>query len=138
MLSLLPLLPGTIILTAAEHEAMLYVGRVILGFGVGFAIQVRQAADSAPSRCCHAGEPASVLFRSCWRVLILLCVLLQCTTRESLPNSAQQPCSAACIPLMHSAYMLHWMAHWHAACYLQLFYLRVLTACVLARAVYNS
>lgn len=31
---------GTILLVAAEHIAMLYLGRVILGIGVGFAIQV--------------------------------------------------------------------------------------------------
>lgn len=31
---------GTVILVAAEHISMLYIGRVILGFGVGFAIQV--------------------------------------------------------------------------------------------------
>ena len=68
MLSVLPLPPGTIILTAAEHEAMLYVGRVILGFGVGFAIQVHQAPGSSPSRCCYAGEPAFMLTCSCWRV----------------------------------------------------------------------
>ena len=68
VLSLLPLLSGTIILTAAEHEAMLYVGRVILGFGVGFAIQVRQAPGNALSRRCFAGEPASMSFCSCWPV----------------------------------------------------------------------
>ncbi len=33
---------GTILLVAAEHIAMLYLGRVILGIGVGFAIQVPQ------------------------------------------------------------------------------------------------
>ena len=31
---------GTILLVAAEHISMLYIGRVLLGFGVGFAIQV--------------------------------------------------------------------------------------------------
>ena len=31
---------GCVILTAAEHLSMLYVGRVMLGCGVGFAIQV--------------------------------------------------------------------------------------------------
>ena len=31
---------GTILLVAAEHISMLYFGRVLLGFGVGFAIQV--------------------------------------------------------------------------------------------------
>lgn len=30
---------GCIFLVAAEHIAMLYVGRVLLGIGVGFAIQ---------------------------------------------------------------------------------------------------
>jgi hypothetical protein len=31
---------GTIFLVAAEHISMLYIGRVLLGVGVGFAIQV--------------------------------------------------------------------------------------------------
>ena len=30
---------GCILLAAAYHISMLYIGRVLLGFGVGFAIQ---------------------------------------------------------------------------------------------------
>jgi sugar porter (SP) family MFS transporter len=43
---------GTIILVAAEVEAMLYIGRAILGFGVGFAIQCTTLYNSemAPAK----------------------------------------------------------------------------------------
>lgn len=35
-------LAGTALVTFAVHMAMLVLGRVVLGFGVGFATQVRR------------------------------------------------------------------------------------------------
>jgi hypothetical protein len=69
--ALLPLLPGTIILTAAEHEAMLYVGRVILGFGVGFAIQVQLLTHRSSQQPCflHADRRTTKMLL-CWKVWI--------------------------------------------------------------------
>jgi hypothetical protein len=81
------MLPGTIILTAAEHEAMLYVGRVILGFGVGFAIQVRLLTchSSLQSQWLHADRHPTAPRCCCdWQVCnhatvqLLTCLCLLC------------------------------------------------------------
>lgn len=40
---------GAILLAAAENIAMLYIGRVLLGIGVGFAIQCTTCATLRPA-----------------------------------------------------------------------------------------
>lgn len=40
---------GAILLAAAHHIAMLYIGRVLLGIGVGFAIQCTTCATLSPA-----------------------------------------------------------------------------------------
>jgi sugar porter (SP) family MFS transporter len=72
---------GSIILTAAMHVSMLYIGRVLLGIGVGFAIQCTTLYNSevAPARLRGA---LNILFQLMVTIGILVSQLINYGTQH--------------------------------------------------------
>jgi sugar porter (SP) family MFS transporter len=72
---------GTILLVAAEHISMLYIGRVILGIGVGFAIQCTTLYNSemAPAKLRGA---LNILFQLMVTIGILVAQLINYGTQH--------------------------------------------------------
>jgi sugar porter (SP) family MFS transporter len=72
---------GCILLVAAEHIVMLYLGRVILGFGVGFAIQCTTLYNSemAPA---HLRGALNILFQLAVTIGILVAQLINYGTES--------------------------------------------------------
>lgn len=72
---------GTILLVAAEHISMLYIGRVLLGIGVGFAIQCATLYNSemAPAKLRGA---LNILFQLMVTIGILIAQLVNYGTQH--------------------------------------------------------
>lgn len=87
---------GCILLVAAEHIAMLYVGRILLGFGVGFAIQATTLYNSemAPARLRGA---LNILFQLMVTIGILIAQLVNYGTKD-LENGWRISLGIAMIP----------------------------------------
>ena len=73
---------GAIINCAAQDLAMLYIGRILLGFGVGFANQSVRVIHCC---LCFAHEPVS-------QQMLLLCHLF-CRLTAAIFRNMRMPCA---------------------------------------------
>jgi hypothetical protein len=104
---------GTIILTAAEHESMLYIGRVILGFGVGFAIQVQLISERPIKMLLGRHLSFHVIDQLlAGRGVLTSCYSPCCSARPvsftHLPSSLRVPAALCCVLRTCRFCIVHW------------------------------